>query len=86
MPAAVVAPGLFGRGGGGVRGVSVLRQVDGACVLHLGGVHYVLAVVGQLDVGLDHKCLIRYLQNTAKITVQKDKDIFWIRTMVAANA
>lgn len=55
MPATVVsvgAPGLLGGGGGGVSGVGVLREVHGARVLHLRGVYYVLAVVGQLDVGL----------------------------------
>lgn len=55
MPAAVVAPGLFGGCGGSVRGVSVLGQVDGARVLHFGGVYHVLAVVGQLDVSLGEK-------------------------------
>lgn len=54
MPAgvSVAAPGLLGRGGGGVCGGRVLLEVSGAGVLDLGGVHYVLAVVGQLDVGL----------------------------------
>lgn len=53
MPATVVAPGFFGSGGGGVRGVRVLGEVHGARVLDLRGVHYVLAVVGQLDVSLE---------------------------------
>lgn len=50
--AVAVAPGLLRRGGGGGGGVRVLVEVGGARVLDLGRVNHVLAVVGQLDVGL----------------------------------
>lgn len=53
MPAAMgaVTPGLFGGSGGGVGGVSVLSEMSGASVLHLGRVHHILSVMRQLDVG-----------------------------------
>lgn len=62
MPAtvAVGAPGLLGGGGGGVGRSSVLVEVGGAGVLDFGGVDYVLAVVGQLDVGLEINNKVRY--------------------------
>lgn len=57
MPAlgSVGAPGLLGGGSGGVCGVRVLAEVSGSCVLNLRGVHYVLSIVGQLDVSLGKK-------------------------------
>lgn len=51
----VRAPGLLGGGSGGVSGGSELVQMSGPGVLDLRGVHYVLSVVGQLDVSLEQR-------------------------------
>lgn len=50
--ASVGAPRFFRSGRGGVSGSGVLREVSGTSVLDLRGIHYVLTVVGKLNVSL----------------------------------